>query len=69
MLLILGPGIDPDLTTRQHIDQHFRQMELLNEGMAGLIHTWILAPSAFELVSVSKSAIQAYLVGLGFARS
>lgn len=37
--------------------------------MAGLIHTWILAPSAFELVSVSKSPIQAYLVGLGFARS
>jgi TetR/AcrR family acrAB operon transcriptional repressor len=34
--------------------------------MTGLIHTWILAPTAYELVTVSKAVIQAYLVGLGF---
>ena len=34
----LGPGIDPNLSVRDHIAQHFRQMELLSEGMAGLIH-------------------------------
>jgi nitrite reductase/ring-hydroxylating ferredoxin subunit len=34
----LGPGIDPGLSSKDHIDQHFRQMELLSEGMAGLIH-------------------------------
>lgn len=35
----LGPAIQAGLSSRDHIDQHFRQMELLNEGMAGLIHT------------------------------
>ena len=34
----LGPGIDPGLSTKDHINQHFRQMELLSEGMAGLVH-------------------------------
>lgn len=33
--------------------------------MAGLIHTWLLAPQAFELVPVAEQAIAAYLAGLG----
>jgi TetR/AcrR family acrAB operon transcriptional repressor len=33
--------------------------------MVGLIHSWMLAPEAFELVAVSRSAIRTYLVGLG----
>ena len=37
----------------------------LHALMAGLIHTWILAPTAFELVAVSQAAIRAYLAGLG----
>jgi carnitine monooxygenase subunit len=49
----LGPGIDPGLSTRQHIDQHFRQMELLNEGMAGLIHT--------KEVEIARSLVDAEL--------
>ena len=33
--------------------------------MVGLIHTWLLAPQAFELVPVAESAVAAYLAGLG----
>jgi len=33
--------------------------------MAGLIHTWMLAPAAFDLVAVSQAAIRTYLAGLG----
>lgn len=39
----------------------------LNALLAGLIHTWMLAPQAFDLVTVSQSAIRAQLAGLGFA--
>jgi TetR/AcrR family acrAB operon transcriptional repressor len=34
---------------------------------AGLIHTWLLAPQAFELVGVAEMAMDAYLAGLGLA--
>jgi TetR/AcrR family acrAB operon transcriptional repressor len=34
---------------------------------AGLIHTWLLAPEAFELVDVAEMAMDAYLAGLGLA--
>ncbi len=40
----------------------------LQAMLTGLVHTWILAPTAYELVLVSQAAIQAYLVGLGFHR-
>ncbi|MBP9685709.1 MAG: hypothetical protein KBE07_13770 [Rhodoferax sp.] len=30
-----------------------------------LIHTWMLTPSAFDLVTVAPAAIQSYLAGLG----
>jgi len=33
--------------------------------VVGLIHTWLLAPQAFELVPVAEVAIGAYLGGLG----
>ena len=33
--------------------------------MAGLIHTWLLAPHTFELVPVAEQAIAVYLSGLG----
>jgi TetR/AcrR family acrAB operon transcriptional repressor len=33
--------------------------------MVGLIHTWSLAPDAFELVPVAERSIAAYLAGLG----
>ncbi len=33
--------------------------------MVGLIHTWLLAPHAFELVPVAESSVEAYLAGLG----
>lgn len=33
--------------------------------MVGLIHTWSLAPNAFELVPVAEHSIAAYLAGLG----
>ena len=33
--------------------------------VVGLIHTWLLAPQAFELVPVGEVAIGAYLAGLG----
>lgn len=38
----------------------------LHALMIGLIHTWVLEPSAFKLEAVSKIAIQTYLIGLGF---
>ncbi|MDI1244738.1 MAG: TetR family transcriptional regulator [Rhodoferax sp.] len=37
----------------------------LHALMVGLIHTWVLAPSAFKLVAVSQTAIRTYLAGLG----
>ena len=37
----------------------------LQAMMAGLIHTWMLSPTAFDLVTVSQAAIHTYLVGLG----
>ena len=36
--------------------------------MVGLIHSWVLEPSAFRLQEVSQMAIRTYLVGLGFKR-
>lgn len=33
--------------------------------VVGLIHSWLLAQEAFDLVSVSDVAVQAYLAGLG----
>ena len=38
----------------------------LHALMIGLIHTWVLEPSAFKLEAVSQTAIQTYLAGLGF---
>ncbi|MBT3065746.1 TetR family transcriptional regulator [Rhodoferax sp. U11-2br] len=37
----------------------------LHSLMAGLIHTWMLAPTTFDLVEVARSAVSAYLTGLG----
>lgn len=37
----------------------------LHALVVGLIHTWLLAPETFELVSVADMAIGAYLAGLG----
>lgn len=37
----------------------------LHALVVGLIHTWLLAPQAFELVSVAEMAMGAYLAGLG----
>jgi len=37
----------------------------LHALMAGLIHSWMLSPEAFDLVAVSQSAIRAQLAGLG----
>jgi TetR/AcrR family acrAB operon transcriptional repressor len=37
----------------------------LHALMVGLIHTWVLAPTAFKLVAVSQAAIRTYLAGLG----
>lgn len=34
----LGPAINPNLSARDNVAQQFRNMELLNEGMAGLVH-------------------------------
>ena len=39
----------------------------LHALVAGLIHTWLLAPEVFELVRVAELAIGAYLAGLGLA--
>lgn len=33
---------------------------------AGLIHTWMLAPAAFDLVALAPVAIRSYLAGIGF---
>lgn len=35
----IGEGANPNLTVRQNIDAQIRNMELLNEGMAGMIHS------------------------------
>ena len=37
----------------------------LHSLMAGLIHTWMLAPTTFDLVEVARAAVSAYLAGLG----
>ena len=37
----------------------------LHALMIGLIHTWLLAPTSFELVVVADKAVATYLVGLG----
>lgn len=37
----------------------------LHSLMAGLIHTWMLAPTTFDLVEVAQAAIRTYLAGLG----
>lgn len=39
----------------------------LHALVVGLIHTWLLAPEAFELVGVAEMALGAYLAGLGLA--
>jgi len=38
----------------------------LHALMAGLIHTWLLDPTGFDLMVVSQGAIRTYLTGLGF---
>ena len=37
----------------------------LHSLMAGLIHTWMLAPTTFDLVEVARAAIRTHLAGLG----
>ena len=37
----------------------------LHALVIGLIHTWLLAPTSFELVAVADMAVATYLVGLG----
>jgi len=37
----------------------------LHSLMAGLIHTWMLTPTTFDLVEVAQAAVRAYLAGLG----
>jgi len=37
----------------------------LHALMVGLIHTWVMDPSAFKLVAVSQATIRTYLAGLG----
>lgn len=37
----------------------------LHALVVGLIHTWLLAPQAFALVTVAEVSIRAYLTGLG----
>lgn len=44
-----------------------RAAQGLQALMIGFIHTWILIPTAYELVDMSQAAIRAYLVGLGFS--
>ena len=39
----------------------------LHALVVGLIHSWLLAPEAFDLVSVAEMALGAYLAGLGLA--
>ena len=50
-------SVPPDLAARG-----------LQALMAGLIHTWILAPTEFELLPVAQAAIRAHLNGLGLTR-
>lgn len=37
----------------------------LHALMVGLIHTWVLEPTAFKLAAVSQTAIRTYFAGLG----
>jgi len=37
----------------------------LHSLMVGLIYSWMLAPTTFELVEVAQAAVRAYLAGLG----
>jgi TetR/AcrR family acrAB operon transcriptional repressor len=37
----------------------------LHSLMAGLIHTWMLAPTTFDLVEVARVSVRTYLAGLG----
>lgn len=39
----------------------------LHALVVGLIHTWLLAPQAFDLVAVARTTMAAYLGGLGLA--
>lgn len=39
----------------------------LHALVVGLIHSWLLAPDAFDLVGVAEMALDAYLTGLGLA--
>lgn len=39
----------------------------LHALVVGLIHSWLLAPGAFDLVGVAEMALGAYLAGLGLA--
>ncbi|NMM21437.1 MAG: TetR family transcriptional regulator [Rhodoferax sp.] len=39
----------------------------LHALVVGLIHSWLLAPDAFDLVDVAEMALDAYLTGLGLA--
>jgi TetR/AcrR family acrAB operon transcriptional repressor len=39
----------------------------LHALVVGLIHSWLLAPEAFDLVGVAEMALGAYLAGLGLA--
>lgn len=39
----------------------------LHALVVGLIHSWLLAPEAFELVGVAEMALGVYLAGLGLA--
>jgi len=39
----------------------------LHALVVGLIHSWLLAPDAFDLVGVAEMALGAYLAGLGLA--
>ncbi|PKO62122.1 MAG: TetR family transcriptional regulator [Betaproteobacteria bacterium HGW-Betaproteobacteria-18] len=40
----------------------------LHALVVGLIHTWLLAPKAFDLVAMAAPVISAYLRGIGAAR-
>lgn len=44
---------------------HLMAAQGLHALVVGLIHTWLLAPQAFELVAVADMAVGAYLAGLG----
>jgi TetR/AcrR family transcriptional regulator, acrAB operon repressor len=39
----------------------------LHSLMAGLIHTWMLAPTTFDLVEVARATVRTYLAGLGLS--